>query len=136
MLKCANCTTAALYTLNVKGASPVDYCPKCLPVHLRGAATSGTMPLRKVTLVPQIPNGPLVKAVEPDVITKPKPTRRKRATVAKAVSVNPVPEAVLADAIADGYSPDAADSDGDGLVQDETAFERKLDEVLVDYSEE
>lgn len=139
MLKCANCTTAALYTLAVKGATPVDYCPKCLPFHLRAAAVAGALPLRKESgspLVPQNPQGPLMPSSEPDLITKPKPAKRKRATVAKAASVNPVPEEVLKAAVADGYSPDAADTDGDGVVQDETPFERKLDEVLVDYSEE
>ena len=46
MIKCANCSLAAVYTISEPGANPVDYCSTCLPRWLLTDAAEGKFVLR------------------------------------------------------------------------------------------
>jgi hypothetical protein len=46
MIKCANCSLAAVYTIDEPGANPVDYCSTCLPRWLLTDAADGKFALR------------------------------------------------------------------------------------------
>jgi hypothetical protein len=47
MIKCANCTEEAHYTVSQPGVNSVDYCNKHVPLHLKPLAAAGRYPLRK-----------------------------------------------------------------------------------------
>lgn len=67
MIKCANCSLAAVYTIDEPGANPVDYCSTCLPRWLLTDAADGKFALRS-------------EDVKKEVIEeKPKPIKKKAA---------------------------------------------------------
>jgi hypothetical protein len=65
MIKCANCNTAAVYTVADPAANSVDYCSTCLPRWLLSGAAAGDFALRS--------EGPKKDIVE----EKPKVTKKK-----------------------------------------------------------
>lgn len=127
-MKCANCPAEAIYSLVTPRVSPVHYCARCLPPHLLAAASAGQLPLKTASQLAEENKGPA-----PEAPAK-KKRKAKSGTVAEASAT--LTEEELTAAIADGYDSAATDGDGDGVVQDGTAFERAEGEVLVDYSEE
>lgn len=135
-MKCANCPAEAIYSLVEPRVSPVHYCGRCLPAHLRVLASAGRLPLTTGTqgTTPEV-TVPVVEPVAAVETTAPK--RRKRARTATPTATTEEISAVeLEAAINDGYSSTAKDGDNDGLVQDGTPFERPEGEILVGYSEE
>ena len=46
-MKCVNCDTDAVFTVDNPGANPLDYCGKHLPARLHDLAVAGKYPLRK-----------------------------------------------------------------------------------------
>jgi len=65
MIKCANCSYAAVYTIDEPGANPVDYCSTCIPRWLLTAAADGKFVLRS-------------EGVKKEVVEeKPKSTKKK-----------------------------------------------------------
>ena len=65
MIKCANCPSEAVYTIDEPGANPVDYCSTCLPRWLLTDAADGKFALRS--------EGAIKEVVE----EKPKSTKKK-----------------------------------------------------------
>lgn len=133
-MKCANCPAEAIYSLVEPRVSPVHYCGRCLPAHLRVLASAGRLPLATAPQesTPEV-SAPVVEA--PVESTTPK-RRKKARTAAPAATTEEVSATELDAAIKDGYSSTATDGDNDGLVQDGTPFERPEGEILVGYSEE
>lgn len=134
-MKCANCPADAIYSLVEPRVSPVHYCGKCLPKHLRPAASAGLLPLYSGDTPVGLPVGTFIPAPAAEESTAPK-KRRKAKTAAPSASTPTVSAEDLAAAIDAGYDSAATDGDGDGLVQDGTAFERPIGDVLTEYSEE
>lgn len=65
MIKCANCESAAVYTVADPAANSVDYCSVCLPRWLLDGAAEGKFVLRS-------------EGVKKDVVEeKPKVTKKK-----------------------------------------------------------
>jgi hypothetical protein len=46
-MKCSNCPSSALYTVDEPGISAVFYCRQCLPKHLYSRADAGQLDLPK-----------------------------------------------------------------------------------------
>ena len=82
-MKCANCENQAAYSVTDPGVNPVDYCVKCLPLHLRPRAIDGQLPLRGQVLTPPLPEPVVEIPAEPvveEVVEKPvkkKSTKKK-----------------------------------------------------------
>lgn len=135
-MKCANCPADAIYSLVEPRVSPVHYCGKCLPKHLRLAASAGQLPLYTGEQPPiGLPVGTFIPTEGHG--SEPAPKKRRKAKTAAPSATTPTVSADdLSAAIDAGYDSAATDGDGDGLVQDGTAFERPVGDVLTEYSEE
>lgn len=65
-MKCANCTSDAVYVLDDARVSTVYYCGTCLPAHLRGAAAKGHLSIEvPVVEAPAAPTKKKKAAAEP-----------------------------------------------------------------------
>lgn len=45
-MKCANCPNDAVFTVTHPASKPVNYCHRCIPMHLRQRADVGHFPLQ------------------------------------------------------------------------------------------
>lgn len=70
MVKCDNCENPASYTQADPGASPVNYCQKCLPGWLYDRALAGHFPL----VEPIKEETTITEEITEDA---PKPTKKK-----------------------------------------------------------
>jgi hypothetical protein len=89
-MKCANCTSEAIYKLDLPTVSPVHYCGRCLPSYLRQAASNGKLDL-----------------VQPEPVEEVAPKKVKKASSAPdPVSETPEPAVEIDPELPVEYSPE------------------------------